>query len=137
MPFNRTAAMRAVHALGNKHGYSHDDLRDMAASQFGIARDKVSLGKLTDPQLGALCAILKGGKPSGPVPVDNSATTRQVWKINQLAKEIGMHNNQARLEGFLQRQVKKSRIEDLTKKDAVKVIDGLKNLAEHCNTTGS
>lgn len=137
MPFNRTAAMRAVHALGKKHGYSHDDLRDLAASQFSISRDKVSLGKLTDSQLGAFCAALKGDKQSGPVRVVNKATSRQLWKINQLATLIGMQSNPARLEGFLQRQAKKSRLEDLTKFDAIKVIDGLKNLAERCNTEGN
>lgn len=133
MPFNRPAAMRALHALGAKHGYSHDDLRDMAASQFGIARDKVSIGKLTDSQLGTLCAVLKGG--SGPAKVDNKASSRQVWKINQLATLLGMHTDPKRLSGFIHRQVKKHELSELTKYDAVKVIDGLKNIHERGNTS--
>lgn len=135
MPFNRHAAMRAVHALGAKHGYSHDDLRDLAASYFGIDRDTVSLGKLTDTQLGDLCATLKGDQ-RGPQPTaPNKATKRQLWKINQLAAQLGMTSDPRRLAGFCERQVKKRNISDLTKKDAVKVIDGLKNIVERGSDT--
>lgn len=134
MPFNRPAAMRALHALGAKHGYSHDDLRDIAASHFGIPRDKLSLGKLTDSQLGALCATLKGDQ-RGPQPVSNKATSRQLWKINQLAAALGMTSDPRRLAGFIERQVKKRRLSELTKYDAIKVIDGLKNIAERGSTS--
>src|SRR5690349_5378155 len=131
MPFNRAGAMRAIHALGTKHGYSHDDLRDIAASHFGIPRDKVSLGKLTDSQLGHLCATLKGDQ-RGPQPVAdyNKATDKQLWKINQLAAALGMNSDPNRLAGFCERQCKKRNLSDLSRYDAIKVIDGLKNMVE-------
>ena len=135
MPFNRPAAMRALHALGRQHGYTVDDLRDMAASHFGIPRDKVSLRKLTDGQLGTLCATLKGDN-KGPQPVSNKATTRQIWKINQLATLLGMRDGDGRLSGFIHRQVKKQRLDELTKRDAVKVIDGLKTIHDRNSDVG-
>lgn len=137
MTFNRQGAMRALHSLGNKNGYSHDDLRDIAASHFGIKRDKVSLGKLTDSQLGTLCASLKGtqGKPAGPAPIKNNATTRQIWKINTQVKALGWDTNPDRLRGFIARQCKgKTDLDSLTKYDAIKVIDGLKKFTEHGST---
>lgn len=130
MPFNRPGTMRAIHALGNKNGYSHDDLRDVASSLFGISRDKISLGKLSDSQLISLCGSLRGDKAKGPVPVSNKASKRQLWKINAQASQLGWTSTPSRLEGFLQRQCKKSSLVDLTVVDAIKVIDGLKNLIE-------
>lgn len=131
MPFNRPGTIKAIHAMGRNHGYDHDDLRALAVSLFQIPADKVSISKLTDSQLIAMADSLRGqSSGKGPAPVYNKATKRQLWKIDQLATLLGMSGNPARLEGFLQRQAKKTRLTDLTKQDAIKVIDGLKTMYE-------
>jgi hypothetical protein len=53
------------------------------------------------------------------------ATKRQIWKIDQLSKELGW-NEPKHLRGFLRKYAKVEHTRWLTKEQASKVIEGLK-----------
>jgi len=146
MPYNRAAAIKAIHVEGKKKGFDHDALKDIASSLTLIDRDKITMaikpapGKiaLTDPQLAAVLASLKGARTGTPIQVKNRASVRQLWLIKEQALQLGWIETTKiseitppeRLAGFLQRQCKKTSLRDLTIRDAQKVIDGLKTLIQ-------
>lgn len=57
------------------------------------------------------------------------ATKKQLWKIEQLIKELDWDNSK-RLQKFISKYAKVDSIKWLTKKDAAKIIEGLKAMAD-------
>jgi len=137
MPFNRAAALRCLHVLGKQKGFDHQGLHDLAATFFKKDPKSVSLGKLTNTQLGTFIAHLKATTKGAPILVPNGASKPQLWKIQQYEKQLGWNQEPERLAAFLYRQCKKDRLLDLTGDDARKVIDGLKNLAARAVSTST
>lgn len=60
----------------------------------------------------------------------NLATKRQLWKIQQLEKQLGWHDNPKRLQAFIKKYYKVDRLEWLTSAQAWRVIESLKKLVE-------
>lgn len=129
MAYNRTAAISAVIINGKKCGYDRDDIRDIAASLFGLDPEEARLSKLDNNQLSTLIETFKNAKPGEPIQIKNRISQRQIWKINQYADELGW-TDPKRLEGFIERQTGKKNLRSLTKQDGIKVIDGLKKISE-------
>lgn len=127
-PFDRSGALRKVFLLGRKLGFDQDAIRTIAASLLGIPSGEISFAKLSNAQLSTLLDNLTAQAPSGPTPVKNSASHRQLWKLRQLEQALGMHTNPQRLAGLIRRQTRnrKSTLAELTTWEASGLIETLK-----------
>lgn len=56
------------------------------------------------------------------------ASRRQLWKIQQLAKELGWENNPKRLLGFVRKYAQVESLKWLDARAAYQIIEGLKKL---------
>lgn len=56
------------------------------------------------------------------------ASRKQLWKIKQLARELGWEDNQKRLKGFVRKYAKVEDLRWLNARGAWQVIEGLKAL---------
>lgn len=155
MSYNRSGAIQALHATARQKGWDHEELKSICSSLTNIPLSKLTLAfnappgsgrvALTNSQLSAILANIKGTAAGAPIQVHNAATVRQLWKIKNLAFALRMIDSEKishaappeRLAGFIFRQVKKNDLTDLTPKDAQKVIDGLKQLVQRGTTTSA
>lgn len=59
----------------------------------------------------------------------NRASKEQLWKMNQLAEQLGWGDNPKRLLGFIRKYARVDSLQWLTTAQAWRVIEGLKKLA--------
>ena len=110
--------LRQIWGIAKNNSVEADQLRGMAEQISG----KPSLSGLSKSQANDLIDWLKKG--TNP----NRISTRQLWKISELEKELGWADNPSRMEGFISKYSQVDRRGWLTRNQAIAIIDGLKNL---------
>ena len=125
---NITAAqVRKIWAVARERGLEKDDVRQMAKLISGL--DSVS--QLTKYEAIQLIDRLEGRRPFVKGQAGgNMATDKQVWKIEQLIAALGWNDNPKRLEAFMLKYAGVAKINWLTKRKAIGLIDGLKKILE-------
>ena len=96
---------------------------------------KVSTRDLSVSEMNGLCQYLEyllGEKRLKDVEFPNEVSHAQATEIARLEKALEWHTNSKRLEGFLLRQTggRTEKLDELTRTEAQKVINGLKFMAE-------
>lgn len=111
--------LRKIWATAKEQGMDEDVLRARVLALTGSE----SISKLTMVQankvIDDLCSCQQGV---------NRASKEQIWKINQLAEQLGWGDNPKRLLGFVRKYAKVDALQWLTPAQAWRVIEGLKKL---------
>lgn len=119
--------IRKIWAVAREKNLDEDTVRSIAAQVSG----RPSISGLTKTEaiqvIDRLEAKTNQAKPSRPA---NMATEKQIWKIEQLARELGWDGSPKRLEGFLLKYTGVAKLEWLPKQKAIGLIDGLKAMLE-------
>lgn len=95
----------------------------------------ISTRDLSVAEMNGLCQYLEyllGEKPLADVEFPNRISHGQASEISRVVHELGWHSNPNRLEGFLLRQTggRTKVLNDLTRAEAQKVLNGLKFIAK-------
>ncbi|GAB6170766.1 hypothetical protein JCM15765_02440 [Paradesulfitobacterium aromaticivorans] len=78
----------------------------------------------------AMEALTHKEKAKSIEPKATRASKKQIWKMKQLAKELGWSDNEKRLQGFVKKYAGVDKLEWLTPAQSWRVIEGLKKLLE-------
>lgn len=116
------AQMRKIWAVAKERGLDQEDVRQMAKVVSGM--DSVS--QLTKVEAIKLIDRLEGRQTFTLKENGNIATAKQIWKIRQLIDALGWGDNPQRLESFMLKYTGVAKINWLTKRKAIGLIDGLK-----------
>lgn len=117
---------RKIWVMAKELGLDKDLLHEFIAN----ITSKKSISSLTKTEaIKVIDAMEKQIKGKRATPPPNRVSKEQLWKMNQLARELGWDNNPKRLLGFVKKYAKVERLEWLTPAQAWRVIEGLKKLA--------
>ncbi len=129
--------MGLIWVLAKQLDISRDGIHELIQNVYG----KASLTSLTKNEAktiidrfiqdGAKVTKKRAPRRSLPSNVVELVTHRQVKYISILEEELGWHGDPARLKGFLKRTIKTDTVR--TKKQGIKVIQGLKSMIERDN----
>ena len=126
--------IKLIWVLARQLGIDSDDLHEMIAGTTGEDSIKsLSTGQgaeVIDSLVQAGGRVKRKRKPRRDLPpnVVELLTPKQARLIRYLERELGWQDNPERLKGFIKRSIKKEVVR--TKQEAIKVIEGLKNMAE-------
>lgn len=130
---------KKIYAVAREIGLDNDLLHDLVEIKF----KKQHISDLTLAQAGSFIDYLEGRKGTADrytqLPTGRQLaliTDKQLWKMNQLAKELGWQDNPKRLQGFCRKYAQVDNPEWLTKEQAWRVIEGLKSLAKQAHMKG-
>lgn len=133
------AQKRKIYAVSREIGMDNDLLHSIVKNKC----KKEHISDLTMKQAAQVIDYLEGRKgtetrsiklPSGrSVPL---VTEKQLWKINQLALELGWQDNPKRLRGFCSKYTDIDNPEWMTVDQAWRIIEGLKSLVAQAATKG-
>ena len=113
--------LRKIWATAREMGMDEDVLRARVAALTGSE----SISSMTKQQAGILIDTLTNPAAKRT----DRATQEQVWKMNQLAGQLGW-DNPKRLLGFIRKYAKVDSPAWLTSRQAWRVIEGLKKMLE-------
>jgi hypothetical protein len=116
-------------AVAKERGFDEDDLREIVRQISGQA----STSALTIVDAIKVIDRLEGKTRQEPKESGSQVTTKQLWKLAVLEKELGWADNPKRLEAFIRKYAKVDKPRWLTRYQAIKIIDGLKALLERQN----
>lgn len=127
----RNKYLAAIHARKKQTGMTDDQYR---ALLFGVAGVQ-SAGEIEDFEtFQRVLAAMPGGQPVRQAAVPGRLTERQAWKIKSLWGELAAQgkavDTMQAMQGFIHRQYKVSRVEWLTREQAARVIEALKDWLE-------
>jgi hypothetical protein len=121
--------IRKIWAVARENNFEEDFVRHIAEQVSG----RPSISGLTKDEAIKVIDRLTGkqikGNQQAPRPA-NMATTKQLWKVRQLIKDLGWDDNPKRLEAYLLKYTGVAKLEWLTKQKAIGLIDGLKAILE-------
>ncbi|AJA42396.1 hypothetical protein AJ85_05735 [Alkalihalobacillus alcalophilus ATCC 27647 = CGMCC 1.3604] len=127
--------LRKIWATAKELNLEEDDLRSVVSEVSGSP----SISSLTFDQAKAVIDRL-GGKNNQPSKANKSnkrkssqVSNQQIWKIQQLEKELGWEDNPKRMKAFMKKYAGVDRIEWLTPQKAWRLIESLKKLTEKEN----
>ena len=126
--------IKLIWVLARQLGMTSDDLHEMIAGATGkdsIKSLSTSEGaRVIDSLVRAGARVKRKRQPRRDLPpnIVELLTPKQASFIRYLEKELGWQDNPERLKGFIKRSIKKEVVR--TKQEAIKVIEGLKNMAE-------
>lgn len=129
---------KKIYAVAREIGLDNDLLHSLVEAKF----KKQHISDLTLNQAGALIDYLEERKGSGrhiQLPTGRKVplvTDKQLYKINQLARQLGWQDNPKRLQGFCRKYAQVDNPEWLTKEQAWRIIEGLKSLAKQAYMKG-
>ncbi|QGP91690.1 hypothetical protein MGLY_10320 [Neomoorella glycerini] len=92
-----------------------------------------SIAALSRSQAAKVIDVMESRLGSRPA---NRVSKKQLWKIRQLARQLGWDDNPKRLQGFVKKYGGVDKPEWLSPAQAWKVIEGLKKLAERTENGG-
>ncbi|MDI6913845.1 MAG: regulatory protein GemA [Desulfitobacteriaceae bacterium] len=119
------AQIAKIWAMAKENGLDSDLLHEFVANVTGSK----SISALTKQQaMKVIDAMKSKNKPKAKS--ENRVSKEQLWKINQLAKELGWDNNPKRLQGYIKKYGGVERSEWLTPAKAWRIIEGLKKQVE-------
>ncbi|AEG60033.1 phage protein GemA/Gp16 family protein [Desulforamulus ruminis] len=110
--------LKKIWATARELGMDEDVLRARVAALTGSE----SISKLTSQQARNVIDNL------APKAQINRASREQLWKINQLAEQLGWKDNPKRLLGFVKKYARVDALGWLTRDQAWRVTEGLKKL---------
>jgi hypothetical protein len=119
--------------LARQLGMGSDDLHELVSGVTGkdsIRALSVIEGQAVIETLIRAGAIVRKKRKTGralPPNVVEMVTRKQTRLIKHLEKRLGWQDNPQRLKGFTKRIIKREGVR--TKQEAMKVIEGLKNMA--------
>lgn len=119
---------------------SEDDLYSFVMRETG----KSSIRALNQAEINKVCTALSklkdsisGNSYEKRTDVGgNTATSNQRKKIYKLTEELGWNNNNARINGFVKKMFKVSRLEWLSQAQCDKLIEMLKKMVDRSKTEG-
>lgn len=132
------ASIRTIWAIAKSQELSLDesDLYALIERETG----KQHMRELSQGQIDRVCRVLQqmkdGIRPPAPKPGKrtdeggNPQTVAQRRKIYKLTEELGWNDNPARLNGFILKMFRVSRIEWLTVAQCYRLIEALKKILE-------
>lgn len=132
------ASIRTIWAIAKSQELSLDesDLYALIERETG----KQHMRELSQGQIDRVCRVLQqmkdGIRPPAPKPGKrtdeggNPQTVAQRRKIYKLTEELGWNDNPARLNGFILKMFRVSRIEWLTVSQCYRLIEALKKMLE-------
>lgn len=100
-----------------------DDLYSILYRETG----KESMKECKEKELKRVVLSLEHLRGEG---VPGRASRKQIWKIKDLARELGWEDNPRRLAGFLRKWYGVEQAQWLSSRDAWKAIESLKNILE-------
>lgn len=126
-----TAQVRKIHAAARERGIDDDLLHEHIYRL--VKKDSIKL--LTRKEAAKVIDSLEGKGHTGKDPM----TQKQDWYIQSLVKKLGWVDetgkvDRNRLDGMCEKYVKVSRYNWLTRSDASKLIEALKNMTSRMDT---
>ena len=125
---------KLIWALARQLGMESDDLHELVSLTTGKDSIKALSTKegadVIDNLVRAGGRVKRKRKPRRDLPpnVVELLTPKQARFIKYLEKKLGWQDSPERLKGFIKRSIKKEVVR--TKREAMKVIEGLKSMAE-------
>jgi phage gp16-like protein len=124
--------IKLIWVLARQLGMESDELHEMVSVVTG--KDSIKSLSVTEGMEVIEVLVRAGGRvkrrkprPALPPNVVELVTHKQTRLIKRLEKKLGWQDNPQRLKGFTKRIIKREGIR--TKQEAIKVIEGLKNMA--------
>ena len=125
--------IKLIWVLARQLGMESDGLHEMVSVVTG--KDSIKSLSVTEGTEVIEVLVRVGGRvkkkrkprPALPPNVVELVTHKQTRLIKRLEKKLGWQDNPQRLKGFTKRIIKREGIR--TKQEAIKVIEGLKNMA--------
>lgn len=117
--------MRRLWAVSHEYGLDKDMLHELCLEELG----EEHISSLSDKQAKYLIGRIQGKNVQKPAP-RGMITNEQKKYIKDLEQQLGWDDNPARLAGFIKKYAKTDVIDWLTVRQASKVIEGLKVMAE-------
>jgi phage gp16-like protein len=124
--------IKLIWVLARQLGMESDELHEMVSVVTG--KDSIKSLSVTEGTEVIEVLVRAGGRvkrrqprPALPPNVVELVTHKQTRLIKRLEKKLGWQDNPQRLKGFTKRITKREGIR--TKQEAIKVIEGLKNMA--------
>ena len=114
------AQLRHLWASAKELGMDSDQVHALVQTVTG----QEHISQLTEEQATRVIDTLAGRKTKLP----SGVSKKQLWRIRDLAKQLGWADNPKRLLGFVKRQTGIERLEWLSASDARRVHEGLKVL---------
>ncbi|MCR4442946.1 MAG: regulatory protein GemA [Peptococcaceae bacterium] len=117
--------IKKLWASARENGLEEDDLRQLIKNLTGS--EKIST--MTSDQAVRVIDILTGKTEYRP----GFASKEQLWKIKQLATELGWGDNPKRLRGFIKKYAGVENMKWLRERQASNIIEGLKKIQQRQN----
>lgn len=124
---------KKIYATARELGIDNDLLHAMIETRYNLEHIK----EMTTKQAGLFIDLMEKQivRPNRSVnlPTGRSAalaSEKQLWKINELAKELGWDENPRRLRGFCKKYSGSDDVRFLTGQQAWRLIEGLKKLVQ-------
>lgn len=118
-----TAQIRKIWATSKQRNLEKEDV-------YGILEKLTSKTSLSELSINEAIKVIDKLEGKITENTNNQITNRQLWKIKELAKQLGWDGEPKRLNGFCQKYAKVDRVHWLTRYQAKNIIDGLKNLLQ-------
>jgi hypothetical protein len=132
--------IKLIWVLARQLGMESNELHDVVSAVTGKDSIKALLvaegTDIIEVLIRAGGRVKKKRKPRPDLPpnVVELVTRRQTRLIKHLERRLGWHDNPERLKGFTRRIIKREGVR--TKQEAMKVIEGLKNMARRARKKG-
>jgi hypothetical protein len=132
--------IKLIWVLARQLGIESNELHDVVSAVTGKDSIKaLSVAEGTDIievliRAGGRVKKKRKPRPDLPPNVVELVTRRQTRLIKHLERRLGWHDNPERLKGFTRRIIKREGVR--TKQEAMKVIEGLKNMARRARKKG-
>jgi hypothetical protein len=132
--------IKLIWVLARQLGIESNELHDVVSAVTGKDSIKALLvaegTDIIEVLIRAGGRVKKKRKPRPDLPpnVVELVTRRQTRLIKHLERRLGWHDNPERLKGFTRRIIKREGVR--TKQEAMKVIEGLKNMARRARKKG-
>jgi hypothetical protein len=132
--------IKLIWVLARQLGMESNELHDVVSAVTGKDSIKALLvaegTDIIEVLIRAGGRVKKKRKPRPDLPpnVVELVTRRQTRLIKLLERRLGWHDNPERLKGFTRRIIKREGVR--TKQEAMKVIEGLKNMARRARKKG-
>lgn len=123
--------IKKIWATARSIGMEREDLYSVLQRETG----KDSMRQCTSKELERVLLSLQSIKGFDNFR-GNRATKRQLWKIEQLEKQLGWQDDPRRMQGFLKKFYSVEHMEWLTSAQAWRLIESLKKLVEKENRNG-
>lgn len=115
---------KKIFAIQRQHGMTQDDLYSVVEQVSGGR----SISQLTKEQAVRVIDRLNQYTGQAPEAGRKMASTKMLWKIRELEKQLGWNDDPRRLQGFMKKFSGVERIEWLTHQKAWKLIESMKKV---------